>query len=87
MFNSLLMEMNVRKIYYTEKLFTVSLNVKLTLLSSIMLRDNVKDREKGQEKNFKCRFFKRKAKAKGNIWRGNLCISVCMLIKNQKAKK
>lgn len=57
MFNSLLMEMNLRKIYYTEKLFTVSLNVKLTLLSSIMLRDNIKDREKGQEKKFKCRFF------------------------------
>lgn len=39
-------------------------------------------------RNFlKSRFFKRKAKAKGNIWTGNLCISGCMLIKNQKAKK
>jgi len=28
-----------------------------------------------------------KSKAKGNIWNGNLYISVCMLIKNQKEKK
>lgn len=52
-----------------------------------MLSD--KDTEKVHEKTFKMQILeeKIKAKAKGDIWNGNLYISVCLLIKNQKAKK
>lgn len=50
-----------------------------------MLSGNRKKDKEFMRKFFKCRFLK--AKAKGNIWSSNLCISVCMLIKKQKAKK
>lgn len=80
------MEMNLRKMYYTEKLFTVSLNVKSTLLSSILLRDNVKDRKKVRRKILNADFLRERQKLRETFGEV-ICVSqyACSLkIKKQK---